>query len=246
MPPVIDNENNGKDRGGLLWPDVRSQMLSRATTPCIKAYYEATDFKGETNITDVPLLALDLETTGMDDKHNAIVSIGFVRFDTRRIQLKTSVNWLVKPRRSLEKSARFHGITHSDLAAAPYFEERLEALLTGMAGHVVVAHYHSIEKNFLYAAVEQAIGEAFCFPVIDTMALEARLYPSEPSSRIRRWLGLEKKQVSLRLNASRQRYHLPRYRPHHALTDALATAELFQAQLQHHHPQGVGLKDLWL
>ncbi len=37
----------------------------------------------------------------------------------------------------------------------------------------------------------------------------------------------------LRLQACRERYNLPNYPAHNALVDALATAELLQAQAQH-------------
>ena len=46
----------------------------------------------------------------------------------------------------------------------------------------------------------------------------------------------------MRLADARRRYGLPAYRAHHALTDALATAELLQAQVAHHfkNPPPVG------
>lgn len=44
---------------------------------------------------------------------------------------------------------------------------------------------------------------------------------------------LGRKQASLRLVDSRARYHLPYYRQHHTFIDALACAELLQAQCEH-------------
>ena len=81
------------------------------------------------------------------------------------------------------------------------------------------------------------------FPVIDTMSLEARLHRQSLWARFRRWLG--RPPVSIRLNASRQRYGLPAYQGHHALVDALATAELLQAQIAHHYQPDTLLDDLW-
>ncbi|HAS3970887.1 TPA: 3'-5' exonuclease, partial [Vibrio cholerae] len=40
--------------------------------------------------------------------------------------------------------------------------------------------------------------------------------------------------------------HLPPYSPHHALTDAIATAELFQAQCAYHLPPHTAIQSLWL
>ncbi|TDA74648.1 3'-5' exonuclease, partial [Halomonas marinisediminis] len=50
-----------------------------------------------------------------------------------------------------------------------------------------------------------------------------------------------KKPASVRLGQSRERYGLPAYQPHHALTDALATAELLQAQIQYYFQEEMPL-----
>jgi len=47
------------------------------------------------------------------------------------------------------------------------------------------------------------------------------------------------------LAPSRERYRLPRYRAHHALTDALASAELLQAQVAHRFSPQTQLNALW-
>ncbi|MDF5496357.1 3'-5' exonuclease, partial [Vibrio parahaemolyticus] len=54
-----------------------------------------------------------------------------------------------------------------------------------------------------------------------------------------------KKPGSVRLGHARERYGLPAYQPHHALTDALATAELFQAQLQYHFNRNMPISSVW-
>ena len=48
-----------------------------------------------------------------------------------------------------------------------------------------------------------------------------------------------------RLADSRLRYNLPVYRPHHAVTDALACAELLQAQLAHRFNKETPVSQLW-
>ena len=58
-------------------------------------------------------------------------------------------------------------------------------------------------------------------------------------------LGRYPPHVSIRLADTRRRYNLPRYRPHHALTDALASAELLQAQVAHRFSPTTPLRDLW-
>ncbi len=55
-----------------------------------------------------------------------------------------------------------------------------------------------------------------------------------------------KKPVSIRLADSRLRYQLPHYAAHNALIDAIATAELLQAQVLHHFSRETPVADLWL
>jgi DNA polymerase III subunit epsilon len=80
-------------------------------------------------------------------------------------------------------------------------------------------------------------------PVIDTMELEARVHRQKPPGWLDRLLG--RQPVSIRLADSRSRYGLPRYRPHHALTDALASAELLQAQIAHRYSPETLLETVW-
>jgi DNA polymerase III subunit epsilon len=62
-------------------------------------------------------------------------------------------------------------------------------------------------------------------------------------ARFKRWLG--GKPVSIRLHDSRLRYGLPGYQPHHAVVDALATAELLQAQIAARFSPATPIGELW-
>lgn len=61
-------------------------------------------------------------------------------------------------------------------------------------------------------------------PAIDTLNLARQWYTSR---------NTEIAPNDLRLYALREQYGLPRYNAHDALNDALATAEIFQAQVEH-------------
>lgn len=76
------------------------------------------------------------------------------------------------------------------------------------------------------------------------MAIEASLCRSSMWARIKQKLGI--KPESIRLGDSRMRYGLPNYPSHHALTDALATAELFQAEVAYHLSPETPIGDIWL
>ncbi len=69
------------------------------------------------------MVALDMETTGLDARRHAIVSIGVVPFTLGRIALSERRYWIVRPQRTLHaESVTFHHITHSDIERRPSSE----------------------------------------------------------------------------------------------------------------------------
>lgn len=226
----------------LDWAARFAELAASAKDPRLQAFYQAGCVAADTPLEQVPLLALDVETTGLDANQHAIVSLGLMPFNLQRIRCGDARYWVVKPASELSsESVTFHHITHSDIRHAPRLGQILDELLTVMAGKVVVVHYRTIERSFLDQAVREHLGEGLQFPVIDTMQLEARLH-RQPSW----WERLLRRQpVSIRLADSRLRYNLPPYQAHHALTDALATAELLQAQVATRYSVDKPVGELW-
>ncbi|WP_152208191.1 3'-5' exonuclease [Marinobacter changyiensis] len=240
-----DTSGNPIDRLAVIdWP-ARLKLLSEQTKdPRLKAFYEAGTVAPETPISEVPMVALDFETTGLDPHTHSIVSIGLVPMSLSRIRCRDARHWVVRPPLPLHKgSITIHGITHSDINAAPDLSEVLDDLLTALAGKVVVVHHRGIERPFLDVALRWRLKEGIEFPVLDTMAIEAHLHPNRQPNWFGRLRG--KAPLSIRLGDSRSRYGLPHYPPHHALTDALASAELLQAQIQYHFSPDTPIGDLW-
>lgn len=228
------------------WPTRLQALASTAHDARLRQFYAAGCPPGHTPIAQVPLVALDLETTGLDPVRDGIVSIGLVPFTLERIRTSQARHWLVKPRVDLvEASVALHGITHSALADAPDLDTVLAELLALLAGQVAVVHCSAVERGFLNGALQRRLGEDLHFPVIDTLALQARVLPSDKRPWLQRlWRGPAPR-PSLRLAACREAHGLPRYALHHALTDALATAELLLAQLAHQHSADTPLQALW-
>lgn len=229
----------------LPWPDQFRALAKLAEDPRLKSFYQAGCISADTPMARVPLVAMDFETTGLEANEHAIVSIGLVPFTLDGIPLGQARHWVVRPRLPLHQtSITIHGITHSDIERAPDIEEILEDLLGSLAGRIPVVHYRDIERRFLNVALHHRIGQGIRFPVLDTMAIEAHLHPNRHPSRWQRLMG--KKPVSIRLADSRLRYHLPHYAGHNALIDAIATAELLQAQIRHHFGADTPIGDLWV
>lgn len=229
----------------LPWPDRFQALARQAGDKRLKAFYEAGCVAPETPMKEVPFVAVDFETTGLDPNKHSIVSIGVVPFSLDRVHLGGARHWLVKPQLPLHQtSITVHGITHTDIDKAPDLVEVLDEILASLAGRIPVVHYRSIERPFLNVALKWRIGEEIRFPVIDTMAIEAHLHPNRQPTW---WQKLKGQQpVSIRLADSRLRYGLPHYPPHNALVDALASAELLMAQVQYHFSPETPIGDLWL
>lgn len=228
----------------ISWHDYLQLRAQRSRQPQLANFFQQAILSAETPIAEVPLIALDIETTGLDSHRHDILSIGLVPFDWRRIALSERRYWVVKPASQLPaESVVFHRLTDTELANAQSFAELLPDLLEALAGRLPVVHFRNIERPFLDHAVTQVTGESLRFPLIDTMALEALRHRLPWWQRCKRWLGYAP--TSIRLHDSRARYGLPLYQGHHALTDALATAELLQAQLAHHYSGNTPVSTLW-
>ncbi|WP_298889506.1 exonuclease domain-containing protein [uncultured Serinicoccus sp.] len=207
---------------------------------------EASAVDRGTPLAEVQLLALDLETTGLDPRRHEVLSVGHVPVVQGRIVLAQARHELVRPQGPVGESAVHHGLTDDRLAHGPdlalVLPGVLEALRTGggegvrPVRRVLLAHFAQIETAFLSAACRRLYGTEVPLQVVDTLTLAQRMLrvptPELASGR-------------LRLDACRRHYRLPRYRAHSALTDALACAELFLAQSaelaeQHGRPLRLG------
>ncbi|WP_299449921.1 exonuclease domain-containing protein [uncultured Serinicoccus sp.] len=204
-----------------------------------------------TPLAQVQLLALDLETTGLDPRRHEVLSVGHVPVVHGRIVLARARHELVRPQGPVGESAVHHGLTDDRLAHRPdlalVLPGVLEALRTGdvegaedarPVRRVLLAHFAQIETAFLSAACRRLYGTDVPLQVVDTLTLAQRMLrvptPELASGR-------------LRLDACRRHYRLPRYRAHSALTDALACAELFLAQsaeLAEQHGRALRLADV--
>lgn len=226
------------------WHEYLRQQAKDSQTPLLKDFFVSQDFPEEMTLDQAEFVALDFETTGLDPEHDEIVSIGLVPFDMRRIKVAKARHWIVRPKCQLkDDSIVIHGITHSEILNAPPISEVLEEVIQELKGKIVVVHYRYIESEFLNRAVINELGEEMWFPMVDTMHIEAQQHRLGWRCKLKRLMG--GKLPSIRLVDSRLRYGLPRYHMHSAMTDAIATAELLQAQVRHRFPETTPVTELW-
>lgn len=171
---------------------------------------------------DAPLMAIDLEMTGLDPKNDQVISIGLVPIVKGEIPLAKAQHLMIAISGSVGHSATVHGIVDHQLHTALTLPEAMSWFLSQTEGHILIAHHAPLDIQFIQQQLVRCFGHSIPLVFIDTLAIEKK-------RRLQQQDILQ--QGSLRLGASRARYHLPVYSAHNALVDALSCAELLLAQV---------------
>jgi DNA polymerase III subunit epsilon len=187
------------------------------------AYKRARLPRGRTPWREASYCAVDLELTGLDRRHDEIVSFAAIPIEDGRVRLSAAVHGRVRPRRAIGEAAiRVHGIRAADLADAPPLEVAIEPLLAVLAGRIPVVHVAAVERGFLRPALRRQ-GVRLRGPMIDTSVLGLVWLHERDGSGPRR--------ASLTDLAGA--LGLPAHHPHDAVGDALTTAQAFVALATH-------------
>jgi DNA polymerase-3 subunit epsilon len=171
-------------------------------------------------IDSTPLIALDLELTGLDKRSERIVSMGWTLVDGGRIRLGSNRHLLIRSASPVGESALVHGVLDRELHGGATLEDGLQALFEAARGRLWVMHHAGLDIAFLKNACARWAGCTPGFIVLDTMRIEYQL---------RRRRQIPVRQGDLQLGRVRSLYELPAYVAHDALSDAVATAELMLA-----------------
>ncbi|MDR0717076.1 MAG: 3'-5' exonuclease [Azoarcus sp.] len=119
---------------------------------------------------------VDLETTGTRPGGDAITEIAILRVENGR----ETGRWqsLVNPERAIPPLlVRLIGISDAMVASAPPFAAVADTVAEQLADHVFVAHNAHFDHAFLRHAF-RALGRPFDPPMLCTLKLARRLYPS--------------------------------------------------------------------
>ncbi len=167
--------------------------------------------------------SIDLETGGFDARQDAILAVGMVPMRGGIIRMREAYRTLVRPEdgRSIDpESVRAHQLVWGEVRDAPPLSEVLREIDGRLREGVMLVHFRSIEIGFLKRACKRH-GLRWAAPrVVDTAdLLRRRASMQNPEA--------SQENLSLNLSEARREFGLPAYQAHDALTDAVATAELF-------------------
>lgn len=202
----------------------RRKLRNKTSHPAMQRYLDTQPPNPSQNVTEVEYLAIDLEMTGLNAESDQVLSIGFVPIINGQVEINQAVHRLLEHEDvDLSASAPIHNIRNIDLHDGEDAEQAMEELLQAMAGRVLVFHHAGLDMKFLNRLSQQLYQVELQALVIDTMQIELK--------RLR--YRQENEQPKVRLHDCRQRYNLPSYAAHNATIDAIATAELWLAQISH-------------
>ncbi|HXF37260.1 MAG TPA: 3'-5' exonuclease [Actinomycetota bacterium] len=166
----------------------------------------------------VPFAALDFETTGLDPARHEVVSFGVVPVERGRVVLAGARYREVRPRGPVRPvSVTIHQLRPVDLAEAPAIEDVRAELAAAIAGRFLLAWSGAVEAGFL-AAVFGGSARRWERRIVDVLGL-ARFLDAVG--------GVAPPVGANTLTAAARRLGVPVERPHHALDDALTTAQVF-------------------
>ena len=166
------------------------------------------------------LVALDIETTGLDVTSDCIIEIGAVRFNNRRIEAEWTT--LINPRKSISSFiTRLTGITNSMVQNAPVLLAILPELIDFVGDLPVVGHNVAFDLSFINMAGALRRNDS-----IDTYDLASVLMPR--ASRYN-------------LSALAQQLGVLQPATHRALDDAKATHAVYIELLERAHQLPVDL-----
>ncbi len=208
----------------------------RPTTPAAAAYADAPLPGARDDWRSARWAVVDLETTGLDPASHEIIAIAIVPIDGGHARPGSAFYSLVRPARPpAAESIRIHGIRPADVEAAPALQEILDDVLEALTGRLLVAHAAFVERGFLEPALATR-GVRLRGQVTDTRQLgRVWLADRDPST----------KAPLPELGALAELLGLPVHREHHALGDALTTAQVFLALATHlEHRGGLSVKTL--
>lgn len=167
---------------------------------------------GKRSLDGLAYVVFDLETTGLDTREDAIVSMGAVRALGDRVLESESFATLVDPGRPIPPAnTGIHGIDDAAVQGAPDQAKAARAFAAFAHDAVLVAHNAAFDLSFLKRAGAQA-GIAFDHPPFDTLLIARWLFPDLADH------SLDGLAALLGIEIGRR---------HSALDDARATARVF-------------------
>ena len=200
-------------------------MITRIIEACASVLFGNHQFRKslrDKTLGDIPLASVDLELTSLDPVTTQITSIGYVSGSAGKITLSSSGYHVINTSADLGQSPVIHGLTLDILQQGEGLADAINSLLPLLKTHVLIFHNARLDLMALDSAFKRCGLPQLEVLYIDTLQLA--LYQLNKQHQVL-------PSNSATLTVCRQRLDLPAFPEHNALDDALATMQLFYAQL---------------
>jgi DNA polymerase-3 subunit epsilon len=114
----------------------------------------AEGFLSDHSLSELPIVAIDTETTGRDPSTDRVVEVACVRWERGEVVLRKS--WLVNPGRPIPKEAfDVHGISDEAVKDAPTFDAILPELIEALSGAIPLAYNAEFDRKQLTSEISR-------------------------------------------------------------------------------------------
>lgn len=194
-------------------------------------------------LAEYTFVVCDTELTGLNKKKDELISIGAVMIRNLQIDLSSMFHQFIRPENLDPTQATLvHRITPEQLETAEPIEDVLPRFVKYIQGSLLVGHHLPLDMHFLNKATTKVMGGTLSNPGVDTM----RMAQGYNRVRLGHYHEHNPREISYNLDDLGREYHLPQFKPHDALEDALQTAYLFLYLIKKFRKGGlVTLKDIF-
>ncbi|GAX90562.1 PolC-type DNA polymerase III [Effusibacillus lacus] len=185
--------------------------------------YKLTDENNYRIDDNTPYVVFDTETTGLNAAENTLIEIAAVKMKGSEIIDQWTT--LIDPETEIsDKITELTGITNEMVKGQPKLAEALAKFREFVEDAVLVAHNAEFDLGFISVCASRVGMSEWTNPVLDTLPLARKLYPSEKN---------------YRLKTLTQKFGVELVNHHRALDDTIATAKVFQHMLKDMRERGI-------
>ncbi|WP_195571569.1 exonuclease domain-containing protein [Paenibacillus sp. 1001270B_150601_E10] len=166
-------------------------------------------------LTELPVVVIDLETTGFEPYADEIISIGAKKIVGTKWEQGEDCEWyeLLNPGIHIPSHIELlTGITNEEVTEARSVSDGLRHFVQFVDKRLIIAHASGHDKAFLRTALWRYHRHTWKYRMLDTMLVAKWLYP---------------KQRELDLDTLAQMHGISIVKRHHALYDARTAGELW-------------------
>lgn len=115
----------------------------------------ADEWGAAVDISEIPWVSIDTETTGRDAQADRVIEVGFVYM--RGGEVTDRKGWLINPGCPIpEEASKIHGILDADVVDKPSFSELAEEMTEALRGALPQAYNAEFDRSFMREEFKRA------------------------------------------------------------------------------------------